>query len=71
MEELKILLNGISDSYFDFISAMIHYAEKKPERLEKLIKYIKENPTAKSSDIIRFVSEQADFYEDAACMRVS
>lgn len=32
--------------------------------------YIKENPGAKSSDIVKFISEQSDFYEDAAYMQV-
>lgn len=29
MDELAALLNQVEDSYFDFISAMLHYAEKK------------------------------------------
>ena len=70
MNELSALLNRVEDSYFDFVSAMLHYAEKKPARLEALLHYIKTNPEAKSSDIIRFVSDQPDFYEDAAYMQV-
>ena len=66
MEELTALLNGIEDSYFDFVLAMQQYARKKPSRLETLINYMKNNPNAKSSDVINFVSEQPDFYEDAA-----
>ena len=70
MEELVCLLNRVDDSYFDFVSAMIHYAEKKPDRLRRVLDYIKNNPNALSSDIIKFVSEQEDFYEDAAYMNV-
>ena len=70
MEELVCLLNRVDDSYFDFVSAMIHYAEKKPDRLRRVLDYIKNNPNALSSDIIKFVSEQDDFYEDAAYMNV-
>lgn len=70
MEELVYLLNRVDDSYFDFVSAMIHYAEKKPDRLRRVLDYIKNNPNALSSDIIKFVSEQEDFYEDAAYMNV-
>ncbi len=58
MDELMILLNGIEDSYFDFVSGIAHYAEKKPSRIEALTKYLKENPGVKSSDVVRFVSEQ-------------
>jgi len=70
MSELSVMLNEIEDSYYDFVSAMLHYAEKKPSRSEALLTYLKKNPTAKSSEVIRFVSEQPDFFEDAAYMQV-
>ena len=66
MNELAALLNNIEDSYFDFVSAILHYAEKKPARLEAVLGYIKENPDIKSSDVVKFVSDQPDFFEDAA-----
>ena len=69
MEELVSLLNGVEDSYFDFVSAMIHYAGKKESRMHLLVKYMKENPNSKSFDIVKFVSNQKDFMEDAAFMR--
>ena len=65
MEELTALLNAIDDSYYDFVSAMINYAAKKPTRQN-----IKNTPNLKSSDVVRFVSEQNDFFEDAAYMEV-
>lgn len=71
MEELKALLNNISDSYYDFVSAMIHYAKKKKTREDALLGFIKSNPDATSSDVIEFVSNQEDFFEDAAYMKVS
>ena len=69
MDELLYLLNNIEDAYFDFVSAMAHYAERKTSRRESLINFLKENPMAKSSDVVKFVSEQKDFYEDAEFMR--
>ena len=69
MEELVSLLNNVEDSYFDFVSAIVHYAEKKESRRCLLVKYIKDNPNIKSSDIVRFVSNQKDFMEDAAYMK--
>ena len=69
MEELINLLNNIDDSYFDFVSAIAHYAEKKESRKRKLIELITNNPNITSSEVIRFVSEQKDFYEDAAYMK--
>ena len=68
MEELTALLNNVEDSYFDFVTAMLHYAGKKPARLDNMLSFIKSNPDAKSSDIIKYVSDQEDFFEDAAYM---
>lgn len=70
LNELAEMLNMVEDSYFDFISAMLHYAKKKPSRAEALICFMKDNPNAKSADVIRFVAEQPDFFEDAAYMNV-
>lgn len=70
MEELTALLNAIDDSYYDFVSAMINYAAKKITRQKLLVDYIKNTPNLKSSDVVRFVSEQNDFFEDAAYMEV-
>ncbi len=71
MEELTALLNNVPDSYFDFVSAMIHYAQKKQSRLDALLNFLNSNPGVSSSDIVKFVSEQADFVEDAAYMLIS
>ncbi|MBR1568552.1 MAG: hypothetical protein IJ648_06265 [Lachnospiraceae bacterium] len=70
MDELTVLLNGIEDSYYDFVSGILHYAEKKPSRLEALLNYIRSNPDIRSSDVVRFVSDQPVFHEDAAHMQV-
>ena len=70
MVELRELLENIEDSYKDFVEAICHYAQKSPSRLEILLEYIKTNPSVKSSDVVRFVSDQPDFYEDAAFMQV-
>ena len=67
MSELTILLNNVEDTYYDFVLAMVRYAEKKPSRRDLLLDFIKSNPHALSSDIIEFVSNQPDFAEDAAC----
>ena len=70
MEELVNLLNKVEDAYFDFVIAMVKYAEKKQSRKEALVQYLKNHSDATSSDVIEFVSEQADFYEDAAYSKV-
>ena len=70
MNELAKLLNSVEDSYYDFVSGILHYAEKKESRQKELLNYLKNNPEATSSDIILFVSNQPDFSEDAAYMHV-
>ncbi len=70
MDELRILLTEIDDSYSDFINAIIHYSEKKQTRIQAVSNFIRSNPQVSSSDVVRFVSEQEDFYEDAAYMNV-
>lgn len=68
------ILYGIDNKpywyYFEFVSAMEHYAQKNAARLEMLTAYIKRNPGVKSADVIKFVSDQPDFADDAAYMRV-
>ena len=64
MEELTKKLIAVSDSYYDFVAAIRTYCMKKPERLKNVLRYMSENPKADTSDIIEFVSEQDDFYED-------
>ena len=70
MNELSSLLNEIEDTYFDFVSAILHYAEKKESRQIVLLDFLKSHPDAKSSDVVKFVSEQPDFSEDASYMQV-
>ena len=70
MMEIRELLEKIEDSYTDFVDAICHYAQKTPARTQIVLDYLKTNPKAKSSDVVRFVSDQPDFVEDAAYMQV-
>ena len=63
MKELEDLLINIEDSYYDFISGIMNYAKGNEDRRKKLIDYIKANPEVKSSDVVKFVSDQPDFFE--------
>lgn len=67
MEELAFLLNNISDSYVDFVTAIIHYAGKDTNNLEDIIAFIKNNPNVTSSDVVKYVSDRKDFKESAVC----
>ena len=64
IEELTKRLNDVPHSYYDFVAGITTYCRKKPQRLEKVIKYMTSHPEADTSDIIEFVSKQEDFYED-------
>ena len=57
MNGLSRLLNEIEDTYFDYVSAGLHYAEKKESRQIALLEFLKSHPDAKSSDVVKFVSE--------------
>jgi len=71
MEELKKRLEAVDDSYFDFILGVITYCKRKESRLIAVMKFMDDNPDALSSDIIEFISDQPDFYEDSVYVEVS
>ena len=66
MEAFAIKLNNVADSYYGFVVAVLTYVKNKESRLEVVESFMNNNPSALSSDILEFISEQDDFYEDAA-----
>ena len=66
MEAFTIKLNNVADSYYGFVVAVLTYVKNKESRLEMVEDFMNNNPAALSSDILEFISEQDDFYEDAA-----
>ena len=64
MRELEHRLNNVKKSYFAFVHAIVKYANKKPERYNAVMDFLDEYPDAEPSDIIEFVSNQKDFFED-------
>jgi len=65
MKKLEQKLENISDSYYDFVVAVLNYTKKKSVRYDKVNDYLENNPEALTSDVLAFISEQDDFYEDA------
>lgn len=61
MDELYERLNKISDSYFAFVLGIVSYVKMKPSRLDVVLTYLRGNENAKSSDVVKFISEQPDF----------
>lgn len=66
MESFTIKLNNVADSYYGFVAAVLTYVKSKESRLKIVENYMDNNPSALSSDILEFISEQDDFFEDAA-----
>ncbi len=66
MEDFKTTLENIEDSYYGFVAAVITYVQKKQSRFDAVSSFIINNPKALSSDILQFITNQPDFFEDAA-----
>ena len=70
-DELTIRLNNISDSYYGFVAAVLTYVKQKQSRFEAVVNFMDGNPGATTSDILLFISNQDDFYEDIQGQRVN
>lgn len=67
-EDIRELVNKlckVPNAYDGFVFGITTYAKKKTERLNAVMDYINHHTDATTSDIIGFVVEQEDFYEDA------
>ena len=69
MEDFIIKLNQIEDSYYDFVVAVLSYVKKKQSRLDTVRNYIESTPGALSADILEFIADQEDFYDDSVYAR--
>lgn len=66
MEKFAIRLSNVPDSYYGFVVAVLTYVKKKESRFKVVEAFMDNNPYASTSDILEFISDQDDFYEDAA-----
>lgn len=66
LEKFTIRLNNIEDSYYGFVVAVLNYVQRKSERLDVVEAFLNANPAASTSEILEFISNQKDFFEDAA-----
>lgn len=66
MERFTTKLNNVVDSYHGFVVAVLAYVKNNKSRIKVVENFINNNPSAQSSDILEFISEQNDFYNDAA-----
>ena len=56
-DELKNLLENVSDSYCDFVFGVCHLVKCRADGAQLVIDYIKAHPDAKSDDIIDWIEE--------------
>lgn len=66
LDTLRDKLRVVKDWYWEFEVAVINYAKKNPERMTNVLIFMISKPEATTSDILEFISNQPDFYEDAA-----
>ena len=64
MNELKDLLLSVEDSYNDFVLAILDEAKKSDYRRDELLKYLRSNKRALSSDVVKFVMVDLGLYNE-------
>lgn len=58
MKELMTLIDKVPDKYDDFVGCMEVIMKKQDdENIQKVIDFIKEDPTRKSDDILEYLEE--------------
>ncbi len=57
MDELLEVLESVSDKYDDFVKGMCTVLKNDDENRQKVIDFIKEDPSRKSDDIIEYLDE--------------
>ena len=60
MEELRQLLTQVSDSYSDFVCGVLLDIRDNPNRLDDIKQFLRDNPEATSSDIVRWTCVEID-----------
>ena len=64
MSELKSLLLSVPDSYYDFVESLLDEARKSEKRKQGLIKYLKANPKATTSDVLSYLVDELGLYDE-------
>ena len=64
MKKLETKLNSIPNVYFGFVEGIMAYAKKNPERTKRILQFINGSDHLTTSDVVKFVMLQPDFYED-------
>lgn len=65
MDELEDLLRNVEGSYKGFVLGLLVQAQYSNKRCRKLIQFIKDNPSARPSDIVYYAEDELGFLSDA------
>ena len=63
---LENKLYEVTDTYYGFIKGVLNYVSRRIGRVDVVLDYMNNHKDAKTSDILEFISNQDDFYEDGA-----
>ena len=55
IEDLKIALSEISDTYEDFETGVINLVKDRPDDAQKVLEYIREDPDCTTSDVLDYL----------------
>ena len=62
MNELRLLLMNVSDSYMDFVEGVIDEARKSEQIKIGVTNYLKTNSNATSSDVLKYLVDDLGLY---------
>ncbi|MBQ7077916.1 MAG: hypothetical protein IJM91_07275 [Lachnospiraceae bacterium] len=65
MNELKEMLIAVSDSYFDFVIAVLDYAKQEKDNCNAMADYIFNHPDAQTSDILEYMIGRDNYFDYA------
>lgn len=71
MKELITKLYKVQDAYDGFVHGVLAYVKNDPGRCKRVMGFIKNNPEAMSSDILEYILEQRDLYNDVVFAKYS
>lgn len=63
MGDFKTILENVPRSYADFVGYMIFSTKDDDELRDDIIGFIKDNPDATSSDVIKYLREIVEYEE--------
>ena len=65
MDRLTELLNGVKDSYYDFVVGVLNYTKRNTKNAEDMISFIEAHPKADSSTILEYMISRSDYFDHA------